>query len=97
MKRGHTPLRTCIGCRKKGPKHEMVRMVMDKDTVPVWDRLQNLPSRGAYLCPRPACLEKALKHNRIGYAFRRKGKGMVTPDALLGDLKSFFNEVDRSV
>jgi hypothetical protein len=37
----------------------------------VVDSMGRLPGRGAYLCPEPACLARALERGRLAHAFRK--------------------------
>ena len=54
-KKGHIPERTCVACRTKAPKWELVRFVA-RDSEIVLDEKGSLPGRGAYLCK--SCLPK---------------------------------------
>jgi len=63
-KRGHVPLRTCIGCRRKRKKEEMLRLTQRSDGIAGVDVKRVSHGRGLYLCPDPVCLEKARKRNR---------------------------------
>ncbi len=54
-----SPIRTCIGCRKKREKSSLIRFAFTLDGGIQLDRRQRLPGRGAYVCPDVACLEKA--------------------------------------
>jgi predicted RNA-binding protein YlxR (DUF448 family) len=63
------PVRTCIGCRKRAVKSELVRLVWRGAAV--WaDLRQTEPGRGAYLHQRVQCLEAALRKRAIGRALR---------------------------
>ena len=64
----HGPIRTCLGCRTPRPKHELVRLVRRADGRVVVDA--SGPGRGAYVCPEPGCVERALKGGRLAHAFR---------------------------
>ncbi|MFH1530364.1 MAG: YlxR family protein [Pseudomonadota bacterium] len=66
----HVPVRTCIGCRQKGPKATLLRIVVS-DGVPVVDERKRLPGRGAYLCRRERCFLRADKRGGLPRAFRR--------------------------
>jgi len=66
----HVPVRTCIGCRKRGPKATLLRIVVS-DGVPVVDERKRLPGRGAYLCRRERCFLRADKRGALPRAFRR--------------------------
>lgn len=53
-------IRSCIICRKKKNKHELIR-VISQDGNAVWDKKCNAPSRGIYICNEISCLEKIMK------------------------------------
>lgn len=65
------PVRTCVGCRTKAGKAELVRIVADAGGRLVIDGRQLLPGRGAYLHPTPECATGALKRRAFGRALRR--------------------------
>jgi len=67
--KAHTPTRTCLGCRRRRPKGEMVRLVRRADGRVRADR--TAPGRGGYVCTEPECLERGLKAGRLAHAFRR--------------------------
>ena len=52
------PERTCVGCRRRRPKHELVRLARTGGDVRL-DLSRRLPGRGAYVCPDPACVASA--------------------------------------
>jgi uncharacterized protein len=68
------PVRTCIGCRERTEKSELLRIVARHGGIAM-DHSQILPGRGAYLHPRPACLEQALKRRSLGRALRSEIDG----------------------
>ncbi|MBQ4642094.1 MAG: YlxR family protein [Oscillospiraceae bacterium] len=55
------PQRQCMGCRERKAKREMIRVVRGTDGVVSLDFGGKLNGRGAYLCPNPDCLKKAIK------------------------------------
>jgi uncharacterized protein len=67
------PERQCIGCGRRGPQDGFVRLtVVDRGGG---DRLvvvagKRHGGRGAYLCRRQACLERALARKAFQRAFR---------------------------
>ena len=65
------PQRTCIGCRKVRPKAALVRLVRGADGRVHVDEGGRAEGRGAYVCPEPGCLGKALYAGRLGHAFKR--------------------------
>lgn len=55
------PQRTCVGCRNKCEKRDVIRIVRSPDGAVYLDKTGKAPGRGAYLCPRSSCLEAGLK------------------------------------
>jgi len=43
------------------PKKEMIRIVKSPENEIKLDRVGKAPGRGAYICPVPECLTKAMK------------------------------------
>jgi hypothetical protein len=64
------PIRTCIGCRRREPATDMVRLFVMNGQVELAgpSRL----GRGASLHPRPACLETGLRPEVLSRAFKQK-------------------------
>lgn len=71
-KNDHLPQRTCIACREVKEKKALIRLVRTGKEVVEVDMSGKKPGRGAYLCPRKACWEMALKKNRLEYTLRTK-------------------------
>jgi predicted RNA-binding protein YlxR (DUF448 family) len=65
----HVPQRTCIVCRNQAEKRQLQRLVNTPEGVVV-DASGRIPGRGAYLCDRPACWERALKTGILEKALR---------------------------
>ena len=65
------PQRTCVGCRGVFSKNEVVRIVAGPGGA-VIDYREKLPGRAAYVCPRPACIERALSRETLSRVFRAK-------------------------
>jgi predicted RNA-binding protein YlxR (DUF448 family) len=70
------PIRTCIGCRRREPAAEMVRLVLDAPAGEPSGRVvvasRSRSGRGASVHPRPACLETGLRPEVLSRAFKRK-------------------------
>lgn len=62
--------RTCVGCREESPKRALVRIVRSPEGKVVVDTRGKLPGRGAYLCVRRECLEKARRSGALARALR---------------------------
>ncbi|MBN1629294.1 MAG: YlxR family protein [Thermoleophilia bacterium] len=67
------PERRCIGCGLRGPQGSFLRLSLDLDSAP--PRVMVVAKggqrgRGAYLCRRRACLDRALQKKAFQRAFR---------------------------
>jgi predicted RNA-binding protein YlxR (DUF448 family) len=56
----HVPQRTCVACREKGDKRGLIRIVRSPDHRVSVDSTGKANGRGAYLCHKPSCWERAL-------------------------------------
>ena len=59
------PQRQCMGCRERKAKKEMIRVVRCTDGTVQLDFSGKLNGRGAYVCPDPECLKKALRSKAL--------------------------------
>ncbi len=66
----HIPWRTCLACRTRGDKRNLIRLVRTPDGQVEVDPTGRRPGRGAYLCPDRACWEQALKRRALNRALR---------------------------
>jgi predicted RNA-binding protein YlxR (DUF448 family) len=66
------PERTCVGCRERAAKRELLRIVKDGDHC-VPDPRGKLPGRGAYVHPALVCLDLAVRRRAFPRAFRTRG------------------------
>lgn len=65
------PERTCIGCNETKPKKELLRIVKDKENTISIDLTGKKNGRGAYICAKQECLDKAIKSNRLSRVFEQ--------------------------
>ena len=63
------PVRRCVGCNAQKPKKELVRIVRSPEGEVGVDLTGKRSGRGAYLCPKAACLKKAQKNRALERAF----------------------------
>ena len=63
------PMRQCVGRREMRPKKELIRVVKSPEGEISLDFRGKAPGRGAYLCPDPACLKKAIRARALERAF----------------------------
>ena len=59
------PMRQCLGCREQKPKRELIRVVRSPEGDISLDFRGKANGRGAYVCPDPACLKKAIKQKAL--------------------------------
>ena len=59
------PQRQCMGCRERKAKKELIRVVRGVDGTVSLDFSGKAPGRGAYLCPDPECLKKAIRSKAL--------------------------------
>ena len=67
------PERRCIGCGLRGPQSGFLRLSLDLDSAPprvMAGAKGEQRGRGAYLCRRRACLDRALQKKAFQRAFR---------------------------
>lgn len=69
MQQKKIPMRQCIGCREMKPKKELIRVVRSPEGRVSLDFRGKAPGRGAYLCPDPACLKRAMKAKALSRVF----------------------------
>ena len=72
------PQRTCVGCRRRADKAELMRVVM-RDGSLVVDAYSRYPGRGAYLHPVIECIEIAEQRRSVGRALRLTGSVDLAP------------------
>ncbi|WP_127355990.1 YlxR family protein [Actinacidiphila soli] len=66
------PERTCIGCRERAAKKDLLRVVVVGDELVPDDR-GTLPGRGAYVHPATICLDLAVRRRAFPRALRVRG------------------------
>ena len=87
-KKGHAPVRTCIGCREKKKKEEMIWLTQGPAGVVPVNPKKPHPGRGFYLCRDFRCLSLARKR-------RKEVGGLGTTDFQFPSAKGF--EVEAKV
>ncbi|MEU9232768.1 MULTISPECIES: YlxR family protein [Streptomyces] len=66
------PERTCVGCRERAAKSDLLRIVAVEDEC-VPDPRGTLPGRGAYVHPAVVCLDQAVRRRAFPRALRSAG------------------------
>lgn len=75
--------RTCIGCRQKKQKNELIRIINYNGEAKL-DLEQKLEGRGAYICKSKKCFETIRKGNKLKNALKTNNIETVK---ILGDIE----------
>ena len=59
------PQRQCMGCRERKEKRQLIRVVRSPEGEVSLDFSGKKNGRGAYLCPDPQCLKKAIRSKAL--------------------------------
>ena len=65
-------MRMCLGCNEMKPKKELVRVVKSKEGEISLDLTGKKAGRGAYICKKAECLNRARKARRFEKSFSCK-------------------------
>ena len=84
------PMRQCTGCREMKPKRELIRVVRSPQGDISIDFKGKKSGRGAYVCPDPKCLKKAIKAKAFERAF-----GISIPDEIYERLSAEMEAGDE--
>lgn len=87
----HVPQRSCCACQAKKARPALLRLVRQQSGEFVIDLRQNLPGRGAYICPTLACVTALVRAKGLNRSFRQ-----VVPDCFYDSLLRFFNKTNNS-
>jgi predicted RNA-binding protein YlxR (DUF448 family) len=68
--RKHIPQRTCVVCRETAAKRALVRVVRTADQGVQLDLTGKKNGRGAYVCTRPECWQRAFTSTVLDKALR---------------------------
>lgn len=79
----------CCGCGENLPKRDMVRIVKTPEGNILLDTTGKKSGRGAYICPKVECIEKAQKSKRLERVFSCK-----VPQEVYEVLKDGLTKVD---
>lgn len=87
MKKRKIPQRMCLGCRESKNKRELIRIVRTPAGEIELDETGKKAGRGAYICPRAACLQKAVKSKGLEKSLRA-----AVPESIVKLLKERLEE-----
>ena len=66
------PMRMCVGCRGMHEKRELIRIVKSAEGMVSIDMRGKAPGRGAYICKKNDCLERAMKSRALERALEHR-------------------------
>lgn len=69
LRQKHVPVRTCVVCREKAGKRALIRIVRAEGGLVV-DPTGKMNGRGAYLCERESCWQRAMTTDVLAKALR---------------------------
>ena len=85
------PLRQCVGCREMKPKRDLIRVVRSPEGAISLDFKGKASGRGAYVCPDPECLKRAIRSKAL-----ERGLDTAIPqeiyDSLTSEMEARHNE-----
>ena len=71
MRLKHKPQRSCVVCRLKTDKRDLIRLVIANGSVMI-DESGKMNGRGAYLCANRVCWTTATALNQLSRALRHE-------------------------
>ncbi len=66
------PMRMCVGCREMHEKRELIRIAKSAEGMVSIDMRGKAPGRGAYICRKSDCLERAMKSRALERALEHR-------------------------
>lgn len=70
MKQRKIPQRKCIVCGENKDKHELIRIVKNKEEGIILDPTGKKNGRGAYICKNKTCINEAKKKRKLEKVFK---------------------------
>ena len=86
MKPKKIPMRMCVGCREMKEKRDLIRIVRTPEGDAVLDPTGKKSGRGAYVCRRAECLQRALRQKQLERQLEIKLTQDIT-EALTGEME----------
>lgn len=86
------PTRSCVVCRTKNEKANLLRIVCNEKKQAIWDKNQKVNSRAIYFCHKKECIEKAIKIIEKGKLKLKIGINNNSLEVLLNEIKNELEE-----
>lgn len=81
------PMRQCTGCGEMNEKRVMYRVIRTPEDACVLDKTGRQNGRGAYICPKKECLQKAIRSRGLERSLKMK-----IPQEVYDSLEEAFAE-----
>jgi len=87
-----------VGCRRRAPRDELARIVLDSEGHLALDAAGRAPGRGAYVCSgsKKKCFQLAATRGRLGRALRAQ-VGAVELEAIAEALEAEASDSKREL
>ena len=82
-------MRQCIGCQEMKSKKEMIRVIKTPEDEICIDATGRKNGRGAYICPKSECLQKAIKNRGLERSLK-----MNIPAEIYESLKKEIEQIE---
>ena len=86
------PTRSCIICRKKNEKRNLLRIVSDENNMAILDKTQKVNKRAIYFCKNIKCIEKAKNILEKGKLKVKIGINKDSLEVLLNEVRNELGE-----
>ena len=83
------PSRQCVGCRESRTKRELIRVIRTPEGQVTLDETGRMNGRGAYLCRRVECLQKARRSKGLERSLK-----VTIPDEIYDRLEEELKNID---
>ena len=81
-------MRQCVGCQNMVSKRELIRVIKTSEGEIRLDATGKQNGRGAYICKKKECLEKAMKKHSLERSLK-----VAIPDEIYDSLKEELNRI----
>ena len=84
-----SPMRKCVGCQEMKNKKEMIRIIRTAENECMLDATGKRNGRGAYICPRKECFDRAVKSRGLERSFKQ-----AIPEEVYESLEKEMREIE---
>lgn len=84
-----SPMRKCVGCQEMKNKKEMIRIIRTAENEFMLDATGKRNGRGAYICPRKECFDRAVKSRGLERSFKQ-----AIPEEVYESLEKEMREIE---